>query len=188
MSRSGYHDDCDGWELIRWRGAVKAALRGARGQRLLRDLVAALDAMPDKRLAYEKLIRDDGCRCAFGVLAAHRGVDAAKLDPEDTEILAQTFDVAEALAREVVCVNDEHCPPARPVQVGGGYQNAAGHQIDYRELLRLSGAERAEYQRVPCSYRPPTPEDEIAVERKRWCVVREWAAGWLREEAQSDQA
>lgn len=35
MSRSGYTDDCDGWQLIMYRGAVASAIRGARGQRLL---------------------------------------------------------------------------------------------------------------------------------------------------------
>jgi hypothetical protein len=34
MSRSGYSDDIDSaddqWALIRWRGAVKSAIRGAR--------------------------------------------------------------------------------------------------------------------------------------------------------------
>lgn len=32
MSRSGYSEDLDMWDLIRWRGAVKSALRGKRGQ------------------------------------------------------------------------------------------------------------------------------------------------------------
>ena len=32
MSRSGYTDECDGWELVRWRGAVNSAIRGKRGQ------------------------------------------------------------------------------------------------------------------------------------------------------------
>ncbi|KGC50992.1 hypothetical protein DO66_5867 [Burkholderia pseudomallei] len=36
MSRSGYSDDCGGWSLIRWRGAVNSAIKGARGQKFLR--------------------------------------------------------------------------------------------------------------------------------------------------------
>jgi hypothetical protein len=34
MSRSGYSDawDDDTWAIIRWRGAVKQAMNGARGQ------------------------------------------------------------------------------------------------------------------------------------------------------------
>lgn len=51
MSRSGYCDDCDDpLALGRWRAQVKSATRGKRGQKLLRDMLAALDAMPEKRL------------------------------------------------------------------------------------------------------------------------------------------
>ena len=45
MSRSGYTDDYDDgyeWANIRWRGAVKSAIRGKRGQATLK---AILDAM-----------------------------------------------------------------------------------------------------------------------------------------------
>lgn len=51
MSRSGYSYDIeDPRELGRWRAQVASATRGKRGQRLLLDLLAALDAMPEKRL------------------------------------------------------------------------------------------------------------------------------------------
>ncbi len=51
MSRSGYCDDIDDpLALGRWRGQVKSATRGQRGQKLLREMLAALDAMPEKRL------------------------------------------------------------------------------------------------------------------------------------------
>lgn len=58
MSRSGYSEDWDGenWTFIRWRGAVKSALRGKRGQAFLREALAALDAMPEKRLITHDLI------------------------------------------------------------------------------------------------------------------------------------
>lgn len=56
MSRSGYCDDIeDPLELGRWRAQVRSATRGKRGQKLLRDLLAALDAMPDKRLVANQL-------------------------------------------------------------------------------------------------------------------------------------
>lgn len=49
MSRAGYSDDFEGGELNVWRGAVKSAIRGKRGQAFLKELAAAMDAMPDKR-------------------------------------------------------------------------------------------------------------------------------------------
>lgn len=51
MSRHGYCEDGDDpLEFGRWRAQVRSATRGKRGQKLLRDMLAALDAMPEKRL------------------------------------------------------------------------------------------------------------------------------------------
>lgn len=109
MSRSGYSDDCDGWGLIRWRGAVKAAIRGKRGQELLHGLASALDAMPEQRLIAHRLSDDNGNVCALGALGRACGRFDAMLDvdPEDYEQVARFFGVAEALAREIQYVNDE---------------------------------------------------------------------------------
>lgn len=63
MSRSGYIDELDQWDLIRYRGQVASAIRGKRGQAFLRDLLAALDAMPEKRLIAGTFERDDGDMC-----------------------------------------------------------------------------------------------------------------------------
>lgn len=56
MSRAGYCDDIED-NLVhgRWRAQVRSATRGKRGQKLLRDLLAALDAMPEKRLVADAL-------------------------------------------------------------------------------------------------------------------------------------
>lgn len=107
MSRSGYVDDWDDdWALIRYRGAVASATRGRRGQRLLRDLLAALNALPEKRLIAGDLARD-GEVCALGALGRARGLDLCEVDPEDPDAVAALFDVAPALAREIVYENDE---------------------------------------------------------------------------------
>lgn len=117
MSRSNYSDDCeDQWSMIRWRGAVNAAIKGKRGQALLRELRDALDAMPDKSLIANKLAAD-GEYCALGVLGAKRGVDMSKLDPDEYDAVAQVFDIAPALAREIVFENDEQFDCHRWVQV-----------------------------------------------------------------------
>lgn len=109
MSRSGYTDDID--DLRRhsmWRGAVASAIRGARGQAMLRELLAALDAMPDKALAAENLIDADGEVCALGALGVARGIKALPdIDPEDYDGVAKTFGIAPALVREIVYENDE---------------------------------------------------------------------------------
>lgn len=117
MSRSGYSDECyDQWELIRWRGAVESAIRGKRGQAFLRELLAALDAMPERRLIARNLVRSDGACCALGCIAQARGVDTSDLssDPEDdayqlesTYAIAARLGIANALAQEIVFVNDD---------------------------------------------------------------------------------
>jgi hypothetical protein len=110
MSRSGYHDDCDDyWALIRWRGAVTAAIRGRRGQAFFRDLIAALDAMPEKALVAGELQGTCGV-CALGAVGVRRGIPMQEIDPYDMNAVAGTFGIANALAREVVYVNDEEGP------------------------------------------------------------------------------
>ena len=106
MSRSGYSDDCDGWELIMYRGAVASATRGKRGQQLLRDLLMALDAMPNKRLIAHEL-EHDGEVCALGALGKVRGMCLEVLNPEESEDVAAAFHVAPALVKEIVFENDE---------------------------------------------------------------------------------
>jgi len=115
VSRSGYSDEWNGWASIRYRGAVASAIRGKRGQAMLIELAAALDAMPDKRLGENEFVRDDdGCMCALGVLGTSRGLDMSPLDPEDSEKIAKFFGISTALANEVMYENDyeSYCQPA----------------------------------------------------------------------------
>lgn len=108
MSRSGYSDDCDdNWAMIRWRGYVASAIRGKRGQAFLREMLAALDAMPEKKLIANDLVRGDGCVCAIGAVGKARGVDMSGLDPEDSATVAHAFGINEKLAQEIVYLNDE---------------------------------------------------------------------------------
>ena len=107
MSRSGYSDDCDGWALIRWRGAVTSAIRGKRGQAVLREIVEALDALPEKTLAANSLVSADVEFCTLGALGRARGMDMTRIDPDDRDSVASAFEVAEALAAEIMYLNDE---------------------------------------------------------------------------------
>lgn len=119
MSRSGYHDDIDPWQLIRWRGMVASAIRGKRGQFFLLEMLAALDAMPVKRLVADELETADliACShwglyeaqsvCAIGAVGKLRGMDMADIDPHDASTVAGKFGIAEPMAQEIVYMNDE---------------------------------------------------------------------------------
>jgi hypothetical protein len=110
MSRSGYSDSCEGWDLIRWRGAVASAIRGKRGQEFLREMIASLDAMPEKGLTTSALQSEDGSVCAMGAVALKRGLEVAKVDPEDRDRVAEAFGISPALAAEIAYQNDEEGP------------------------------------------------------------------------------
>ena len=107
MSRSHYAYDGDEWQTIMWRGAVKKAIRGKRGQAFLQELLVALDAVTGGRLIADDLQDGYGEVCALGALGVARGVHLEMLDPEEPEAVAQAFGVAPALVREIVYENDE---------------------------------------------------------------------------------
>lgn len=107
MSRSGYSEDCDNdWRLICYRGAVTSALRGKRGQAFLREMLAAMDALPEPKLIADDLEQENAV-CAIGSVGRARGISMSNIDPEDAESVAILFGIAPALAREIVWENDD---------------------------------------------------------------------------------
>jgi len=110
VSRSGYFEDMDDqWAHIRWRGAVASAIRGKRGQAFLTEMLAALDALPEKKLVSMEL-ESGGNVCAIGSVGRARGIDMSAIDPEDYSRVANLFGVAEPLVQEIVWLNDEAGP------------------------------------------------------------------------------
>jgi hypothetical protein len=109
MSRHGYTDDCeDTWAMIRWCGAVKRTLRGKPGQSFLRELLAAMDALPEPRLVASELEHPStGEVCALGSVGRARGLDMSAVDVENYEEVAKLFGISETLAREVMFHNDD---------------------------------------------------------------------------------
>ncbi len=107
--RSGYSDSLEQWDLIRWRGAVKSALRGKRGQAFLRELAESLDAMPEKRLISHDLERPDGEVCALGCIGKARGLNMAPLETLEADDWAPHFGIAWAMTAEIAFMNDEGC-------------------------------------------------------------------------------
>ena len=123
MSRSGYSDDIDDpLQLGRWRAAANSAMRGRRGQAFLKEMAAAMDALPAKRLIAEDLVMDTGLPfhrgdvCALGAVGKARGLDMSELDPHEQETVASAFGIAHAMACEIVWHNDEWSRRETPEQ------------------------------------------------------------------------
>lgn len=114
MSRSGYSYDWDD-NLVagRWRGQVASAIRGKRGQAFLIELVAALEAMSEKKLIANAL-EENGEVCAIGSVGLKRGIDMKDLDPDNPDEIAETFGIAAPLAQEIEAMNDEWCADSTP--------------------------------------------------------------------------
>jgi len=118
MGRSGYVEDMD--DVLahgRWRAAVNSAMRGKRGQAFLLEMLAAMDALPEKKLISGDLVDKDGCACALGTVALARGVDTSEFNlPDDADEYEREeafaniggfLGVADAMAREIMWANDE---------------------------------------------------------------------------------
>jgi hypothetical protein len=115
MSRYSDFDDYywEPWMDGQAAGALQSAIRGRRGQQLLRDLIAGLDALPEPELAAGALEDPEtGCVCALGAVRLQRGPEAVPLpcDPTDPDLdwreLAGLFDISQTLANEVVTQNE----------------------------------------------------------------------------------
>lgn len=146
MSRSGYSDDFgddDPLALGRYRAQVNSAIRGKRGQALLRELLVALDAMPDKRLVAGEL-EADGQFCALGVVGQARGLSLTAIDTYDVEALGAKFNIAEQLAREIMWVNDDHVSDTRwvEVEICGPLQRWKDRFASVRAPNESAGADR----------------------------------------------
>lgn len=108
MSRSGYSDDYEGDRPLEfYRQAVDRAMQGKRGQAFLREMLAALDALPEKKLIADDLERD-GAVCAIGAVGKARGIRMDGIDIHDPREVAARFGVAWSMAAEIEYMNDEY--------------------------------------------------------------------------------
>lgn len=105
MSRSGYTDDCD--HLGLYRANVRRTIYGKTGQAFLREMAAALDAMPVKELVDGDLVREDGACCAIGSVCVARGMSVDGIDITDPEAVGKAMGISRILAAEIEFLNDD---------------------------------------------------------------------------------
>lgn len=111
------------WSL--WNNALQRHVRGPNGQSWLRQIEAALLALPNQRLI-EGAICLDGEVCAVGAVILHKRMtqdgmerDAALADMErqydsdidlcETEQAARAFGMRRTMANALATANDEDC-------------------------------------------------------------------------------
>lgn len=111
MSRINYSEDEQfPGQFHLWQANCDRSLRGRPGQAALRELEAALVALPTKRLITNELDNGVDC-CAIGAVVRHRGLDPEKIAEEfDTEYEMEEVGVELGMptlvAWKIVEVND----------------------------------------------------------------------------------
>lgn len=116
----------------RWRGNVRRSLRGRRGQAFLRELLGALDALPEKKLVVDTLEDQSGCVCAIGAVGKARGMDLRDVDWDtyDPETVAARMGISHPMAAEIIWTNDEgNFYPETPEQRWTRVRNWVAAQI-----------------------------------------------------------
>lgn len=108
--RIGYTDEEDfPGQFGLWQGNCQRSLKGKAGQTALRELEAALLALPSKRLIAESLVDTHGEVCAIGALAEFRGDitdDMIGQGEYDMEEVGVELGMPRLVAWKVVEMND----------------------------------------------------------------------------------
>jgi hypothetical protein len=89
-----------------WHANLRRAMQGKRGQAFLRELLEALDALPQKRLI-QGAMEQSGEVCALGAVGLKRWMDLDGLDSGDHEAIAEAFRISSVLAQEIAYWNDQ---------------------------------------------------------------------------------
>ena len=84
-----------------WEANCRRSLQGKAGQRELREMEAALLALPAKRLVQGVLLSDDGDVCALGAYGRYKGLDLTSFETCDKEITGVEVGIAGGMPRLV---------------------------------------------------------------------------------------
>jgi hypothetical protein len=134
MSRINYCDDEDFQnQAFLWEANQERSIKGRKGQAALRELEAALLALPEKQLIADELENAEGQVCAVGALARFKGKENPMVgdsfgSEEDnltinedkiervTVDFAQELGVPRMVAIAIVHENDDEWKPVTPEQ------------------------------------------------------------------------
>lgn len=147
--RIGYSEDEDypGQHSLFHANCARALL-GKKGQVALRELEAALVALPSKRLVAHKLV-EQGDVCAIGALALHKGATEEHLETLDDEYMegvGEEYGLPHLVAWKVVEKNDIDLESYSVLAPGPNqYGFYHGYQPGYRLTIKVTPEKRYEY-------------------------------------------
>lgn len=149
MSRINYSDDEEyPGQFFLWQANCDRSLQGKAGQRELRELEAALLALPSKRLIHGALENEQGEVCAIACYAKHKGVDLSKHDPEyASDRVGIEGGMPRLVAWKVVEMNDITCDEEYWATAEGP-QEAAHYYLGGGISVRLHMTPEERYRRV----------------------------------------
>jgi hypothetical protein len=89
-----------------WHANLRRTMQGKRGQAFLRELLGALDALPQKRLI-QGAMQQGGEVCALGAVGLKRSMEMNGVDCHDHDAIADAFGISSMLAQEIAYWNDQ---------------------------------------------------------------------------------
>jgi hypothetical protein len=124
MSRIGISDDEEfPGQFGLWQGNCQRSIKGRVGQAALRELEAALLALPQKRLIAGELEDSEGEVCALGALKRYKGVAEVKAEPEwEMEEVGVELGMPRLVAWKVVALNDDEFDWRAPISPEERYE------------------------------------------------------------------
>lgn len=140
-----------------WYGALVRTLNGQRGQRLLREVEAALLALPTPELIEGHFLTPEGAVCAVGALALYRGQRAGA--------------TREEVIRGWLCPQGEDIPQA------DDYLDSEAGTVEAGEALGLS--RRLAYELAWVNDELYSGLDPAA----RWAAVLAWVRARIKPNA-----
>ena len=118
--RVSYSDEED-WpgQFELWQANCRRSIRGKKGQAALRELEAALQALPHPRLGYDVLVEPTGEVCAIGAMMVQRRIAAgmsreqaiaecSNVDSCDTQEAGEWIGMPSLVAWSAAVENDEY--------------------------------------------------------------------------------
>lgn len=148
--RINYSDDEERpGQFALWQANCERSLKGKAGQLELRELEAALLALPEKRLIRGALVDDDGGVCAIACYGKHKGLDLTKFDPEDeSDEVGIAGGMPRLVAWSVVALNDIHINDHYEIAEGPSVHHGHGEYQNQGVWTRFKYTPEERYEKV----------------------------------------